>query len=199
MGRKRSLSRRMSVAEFDNGYWYAADLKAFATKLGLTGAAALRKDQVEARVRRFLETGAFPDSNTQQRAPVSRGDPDPLRMDVRIVRYVSNRATKDFIVTEASRLYGPLPKKSGAWYWLNRWREQHTAAGITYRDLVHRYIELCTTEGRLPQIPSARMNNFISDFLAAKEGTRNEAMAAWQALKKHPGPKTFAAWKKLHL
>lgn len=54
------------------------------------------------------------------------------------------------------------------------------------------------TKERLPQIPSTRMNNFISDFLAdsANQGkTRADAMQQWQALKQQGIPKTYADYQ----
>jgi hypothetical protein len=53
-------------------------------------------------------------------------------------------------------------------------------------------------QDRLPQIPSARMNNFFTDFRAdpANAGrSRTEMMTAWNALKLAKGPKTYAFYK----
>ncbi|WP_323870326.1 hypothetical protein [Xenorhabdus szentirmaii] len=52
--------------------------------------------------------------------------------------------------------------------------------------------------GRLPQIPSARMNNFISDYLSDSENQgsgKNEALKAWYELKESALPKTYQAYK----
>ena len=95
------------------------------------------------------------------------------------------------------KLCSDLPKKSGVWYWTNRWREEQLEKKrkITYLDLVQHFVQLSTQEGRLPQIPSARFNNFITDFLAANEGSRDEAKAEWEKLKSLGIPKTYIAWK----
>ena len=56
------------------------------------------------------------------------------------------------------------------------------------------------TEGRLPQIPSARMNNFITDFWAdpANAGIpRKDVLEAWNWLKAQQGPKTYAEYRRL--
>jgi hypothetical protein len=42
-----------STDEFDHGYWYAIELKAFATRVGVRRAGSLRKDQLERAVRSF--------------------------------------------------------------------------------------------------------------------------------------------------
>jgi hypothetical protein len=44
----------MTIEEFDHGYWYATELKAFAHAIGIQGASALRKDQLERAVRSVL-------------------------------------------------------------------------------------------------------------------------------------------------
>ena len=49
----------MSIDAFDSGYWYAVELKAFVRELGLTGTSSLRKDQLEAEIKHFLEYGQF--------------------------------------------------------------------------------------------------------------------------------------------
>ena len=56
------------------------------------------------------------------------------------------------------------------------------------------------TKGRLPQIPPARMNNFITDFRAdpANRGvSRDHMMQAWMWLKSQPGPNTYAEYRQL--
>jgi hypothetical protein len=67
---------------------------------------------------------------------------------------------------------------------------------VTYGDLVQQFLVLSNTKGRLPQIPSAKMNNFISDFLLAKAGNLEAARAAWQELKALDIPKTYKAWSE---
>lgn len=49
--RRTRLSRNMSIEQFDNGYWYATELKAFADKLGVPRAGQLRKNELEAVVK----------------------------------------------------------------------------------------------------------------------------------------------------
>ena len=48
---KAALSRAMTEAEFDNGYWYAEELRAFAVKEGVPAAARLRRTSSSARPR----------------------------------------------------------------------------------------------------------------------------------------------------
>ena len=51
------LSPSMTLNEFDQGYWYAAELKSFATALGVRHGSKLRKDELEASIRGFLVSG----------------------------------------------------------------------------------------------------------------------------------------------
>jgi hypothetical protein len=92
-----------------------------------------------------------------------------------------------------------LKRKSGARYLLNRWREDQIrrGTGITYGDLVKKYVELNLVEGRFAPIPTARYINFLSDYLAAeKNATRGQAIRAWKNLKKLDIPKTYKDWKR---
>ena len=190
-----ALHADMTLQQFESGYWYAVELKAFAKTLGVKGASRLRKDQLEELVRLALEGKPVEQIATRPRA-IQRAD--KLALEQPVAHYISNKATKDFILAQAQKQHPALPAKSGRWYWLNRWREQQIGQGIamTYGDLVEQMIALCTSQGRLPQIPSARFNNFISDFLAAGEGSREEACLAWEELKQQKHPKTFDAWQQ---
>jgi hypothetical protein len=42
MGKKTTLSKSMTEAEFDNGYWYATELKKFAVKVGIPSDQAIQ-------------------------------------------------------------------------------------------------------------------------------------------------------------
>ena len=162
-------------------------------------ASKLRKDELEAAIKTFLHTGkaAVP----TRRCLAKTGPPDVergLRLDMPVIYYTSNKATKNFLVTEAKKLAPGLKKKSGARYRLNRWREEQLTRGvsITYGDLVRKYVELNQTEGRFERVPVGRYINFMSDFLAREKGAdRKQAIAVWKELKRLDAPKTYAAWK----
>jgi len=195
-----TLHRRMSVEEFNNGYFYAADLKAFAREVGIAVGNS-RKIELEELIRQFLRTGKVPD-----RKPVmprkADGARDRLEPDTVVANYVDDRQTKAFLLELVHAEAPGLGRKSGQWYWLNDWRRQKQAAQarFTYRDLAVRLRELMQTEGRFPQIPAARMNNFITDFRAdpANAGiSRKDALKAWNWLKAQPGPKTYAEYRRL--
>jgi len=190
----------MSEEQFDNGYWYALEVKAFADELGIPLASRLRKDELEELIKHFLRTGEAkgPTRKSLSRSGV-RDIERGLSLKLPVVHYTSNKETKDFIVKEALKLVPNLKRKSGARYRLNRWREERIDKGIriTYEDLVKQYVRLNQLEGSFPQAPSGRYINFLSNFLAAeKNATREQAVNAWGRLKKLDIPKTYRAWKK---
>jgi len=192
----------MTEKQFDNGYWYAVEIKAFADEIGIPLAAKLRKDELEELIKHFLRTGQV---RSSRRTILSKSGVSDIKLGLHlklpVVRYTSNKQTKDFIVREAMKIAPNLKRKSGARYRLNRWREEQMANGIkiTYEDLVRKYIKLNQVEGSFPQVqvPSGRYIYFMSDFLSGEKGsTREQAMNAWRQLKKLDIPKNYRAWKK---
>ena len=194
------LRPSMSVEEFDDGYFYAVDLKAFARRLGIA-VGGRRKLELEVLIRGFLRTGTVPTGR-----PVlgrrSGEERDRLAAETIVRAYVDDKRTKAFLRGLVHARAPSLKDKSGQWYWLNDWRRTQLQAGkrITYADLGNRLLELMRTENRLPRIPAARFNNFITDFRAdpANEGkSRADALAAWEHVKSVPGPKTYEAYATL--
>lgn len=200
MKRKSKLSKSMTETQFDNGYWYAIEIKTFANEIGIPSASKLRKDELEPLIKYFLRTGEVkgPTRNSLKK-PGVKDIEKGLSLKLPVVHYTSNRETKDFILKEALRIAPGLRRKAGASYRLNRWRDEQIDRGIviTYEDLVKQYVKLNRTEGSFPQAPSGRYINFISDFLAQEtNATRDDAINAWRTLKKLNIPKDYRAWKK---
>jgi hypothetical protein len=200
MKTKSRLSRNMTVAEFDNGYWYATEIKDFAEEIGIPHSNKLRKDELEKSIKLFLQTGRI--ELPTKRSLTRSGMKDLDRgLDVRlpVINYTSNRETKEFIAREAQKIAPGLKKKSGTRYRLNRWREEQLTNGnkITYGDLVKEYVRLNQVGEPFKQIPIACYINFLSDFLKAeKHATRADALAAWKQVKRMNVPKTYHDWKK---
>jgi hypothetical protein len=197
---KPKLSKSMTVEQFDNGYWYALEIKAFADEIGIPAASRLRKDELEELIKHFLRTRHIknPPRKLLSRSVV-RDVEKGLTLELPVVSYTNDKETKDFVVQEALKIEPKLKRKSGARYRLNRWREQQIDNGIkiTYRDLVRQYVRLNQVQGNFPQAPSGRYINFLSDFLAGeKNPTRERALKAWHQLKKAEIPKNYREWKK---
>jgi hypothetical protein len=190
----------MTLSQFENGYWYATQLKDFGKAIGIPAAGKLRKDELEQAIRSFLATGKAR-SPTQRNLSnsgikdVERG----LSLELEVVRYTNDRETKAFLDREAQKRVPGLKRKSGVRYRFNRWREEQLTQGVklTYRDLVEEYVRLNQTQ-RFAQIPQARYINFLSDFLAAEQGaTHEQAVKAWKKLKSLDVPKTYRAWARM--
>ncbi len=195
------LTPSMSLAQFDNGYWYVAELKEFAETIGIPKAGRLRKDELEKAIKTFLATGRV--KSPTARSLVSSGPKDVergLRPDLEVLVYTSDKETKDFLEREARKLSPRYKRRSGARYRLNRWREEQLTKGarITYGDLVAEYVRLSEAKESFARVPHGRYINFVADFLAAEKGvTRERVVEAWKELKTLDIPKTYRAWAEL--
>jgi hypothetical protein len=192
------LSASMTLTQFDNGYWYATELKEFAETIGIPSAGKLRKDELEKAIKLFLKSGKA--KNPAKRNLSMSGIKDierGLRPDLPVALYTNDKATKDFLERETQKLAPGLKRKSGVRYRLNRWREERLVKGVklTYGDLVKEYVRLNQTREDFAQIPIRCYVNFMSDFFAAQKGaTRAQAMNAWRKLKTLDIPKDYRSW-----
>ena len=168
------LAPSMTVTEFDNGYWYATDLKKFAHALSIKTASTLRKDQLEQAIRQFLRTGRVPPASRKARIAGERDVDLGLRLDRIVVRYTNDPETKAFLEREAEKLSPSYRRRSGARYRLNRWREDQLARArpITYRDLVKAYVRLSAPSAEYAPIPSTRYLRFLGDSCATSRMPR---------------------------
>jgi len=195
---KTKLSTSMTLTEFDNGYWYATELKEFAEAIGIPSATRLRKDELEKAIKYHLATGKI--ENPTRRSLATSGAKDVtrgLRLDLPVVVYTNDKETKEFLEREAQSLAPGMKRKSGVRYRLNRWREEQLMRGVklTYEDLVREYVRLNQTKEPFEHIPHGRYINFVSDFMAAEKGaTRDQATRAWEKLKTLDVPKTYLSW-----
>ena len=199
--KRRTLSAAMTLRAFDNGYWYATGLRAFAVKMRIPQASKLRKDQLEAAIKNLLfARGAKAAAISVTPKPGPRDVDRGLRVDLPVVHYTSNKETKLFIEREAAKIQPGFKRASGTRYLLNRWREEQIAAGrrITYRDLVIQAIALNKTKRGPLRVEHARYINFISDYMAGNQGaSHDDAVRAWHEVRAMDAPKTYAAWARL--
>ena len=190
----------MTVTQFENGYWYATEIKAFASTIGIPSANRLRKDELEKAIKLFLETGKIK-SPTKRSLSIS-GTKDVergLSLDLPVVAYTNDKETKEFLERESQKRVPGLKRKSGTRYRFNRWREEQLANGVTltYGDLVDEYVRLNQSKAPFAQIPIDCYVNFVSDFLAAEKGaTRERAVKAWEKVKALDAPKNYRSWAR---
>ena len=199
MAGKSKLSAAITKSEFDNGYWYAEELREFAVGMKIPLAAKLRKDQLEAAIKNtlFKEKKRIAPISMKPKAPrdLDRG----LRLDLPVVHYTSNKETKAFIEDEARKIQPGFKRAPGTRYLLNRWREEQIAAGrsITYRDLILQAIALNSSKVGPLRAEHGRYMNFISDYMANNKGASHaNAVRAWHEVKAMDAPKTYAVWSK---
>ena len=195
------LRRNMTEEEFDNGYWYAEELKAFAKDIGIPSTSVLRKDELERSIKHFFKTGkksTLVKRNLKKEAAkdVHLG----LTLNRAVVNYTNDSETKGFIIREAKKKDPDFRERSGARYRLNRWREEQLSKGrcIVYGDLVDQFVSLNKGDRKYDRIASARYINFLSDYLREIPGsTLPDAIEAWNMLKSKNVPKTFSGWMQL--
>ena len=190
----------MTLADFDNGYWYASELRVFAETIEIPSASKLRKDELEIAIKTFLKTGkaTLPTKRSLSRTGTKDVDKG-LRLDLPLALYTNDRETKDFLEREAQKIAPGLKRRSGSRYRFNRWREEQLAKGVelTYRDVVEEYVRLNRPTERFERIPHGRYINFVSDFLASEKGsTRRQAIEAWEELKTMEVPKDYRSWAR---
>jgi hypothetical protein len=190
----------MTLAQFENGYWYATELKTFAETIGIPHASKLRKDELEHAIKFFIRTGKIKSSSRKNFSASDTKDVERgLSLDLPVVVYTNDNETKAFLEREAQKLTPGLKRKSGARYRLNRWREEQLIQGVklTYEGLVKEYVRLNQTSGPFAQIPYDCYINFMSDFLAGEKGaTKEQAIRAWKKLKTLDVPKNYRSWVK---
>lgn len=196
---RNKLTKSITEKEFDNGYWYADEIRSFAKEIGITNSNKLRKDELEQLIKYYIRTGQV--KKPERKNIVKNGKKDietGLSASLPIINYTSNKQTKNFIKTEADKLAPGLKIRSGVWYRLNRWRDEQITKGkeITYGDLVNQFIQLNQTEEKFEKIAVGRYINFLSDFLAnEQDAIKEEAIKAWKQLKKLDIPKSYKSWK----
>lgn len=200
MAKKIKLTKEITEQEFDNNYWYAVEIKSFAKDIGIPNSSKLRKDELETVIKNYLRNGKIDIINRIILKP--KGEEDfklGLNHNLPVINYINNKTTMSFIEEEAQKVNPAIKKRSGAWYRLNRWREEQITNGkyLTYGDLIKKYIQLNESEEPFERIPSTRYLNFLSDYLAnEKDATREAGIKAWKQLKKINIPKDYKSWKR---
>ncbi|MBA3873068.1 MAG: hypothetical protein H0X30_28375 [Anaerolineae bacterium] len=201
MTKKIKLTKDITEQEFDNGYWYADEIKAFAKELGIAHSSKLRKDELEKLIKTFIRTGKIESAPRKNLIPKGIKDYKVgLALSLPIHNYTSNKETKHFIEQQALKIKPTLKEKSGTRYRLNRWREEQITDGkkITYGDLVNEYIRMNESTEAFQKIPQVRYINFLAAYLAhEKDATRDDAIKAWKQLKELDVPKDYASWKRI--
>ncbi|SRR6266700_643249 len=112
MATRTKLSRSMTVAQFDNGYWYATEIKHFAKAIGIPSASKLRKDELEKAIKLFLQTkrAESPTKRILSKSGI-RDIEKGLRLTLPVVNYTSNRENQGFRCEGSKKTCARLRKK----------------------------------------------------------------------------------------
>ncbi|MBX2922174.1 MAG: hypothetical protein KF746_08280 [Chitinophagaceae bacterium] len=200
MTKRIKLAKNITEKEFDNGYWYADEIKVFAKQIGIANSSKLRKDELEPLIKFYLRTGKIKNSSRQNVVKTGIKDADiGLTTSLPINNYTNNNQTKNFIIAEAQKTVPNLTIKSGVWYRINRWRDEQATAGkkITYGDLIDQFVTLNQTDGKFKKVAVTRYINFLSDYLVNEKGaTRQQAINEWKKLKTMDIKKDYKSWKQ---
>src|SRR5258705_14020013 len=97
MFKKPKLSKSMTKQQFNNGYWDAVEIKAFADEIGIPLASRLRKDELEKLIKHFLRTGKVKSPTRKKLSKSGIRDVEKgRRLKLPVVSYSSNKETKEF-------------------------------------------------------------------------------------------------------
>jgi SAP domain-containing new25/Domain of unknown function (DUF6434) len=196
------LTPQISLYDFHNHYWYLKELSAFCRKYGL--ATSGQKLDLVARIEAFLTTG--------------RRDPEPGRAPARTRSHAAERmrpitldtrVTDDYKCDAETRSFfkSVIGKHFHFTAHLQRFRREQQRKGVplTYGDLVREW--LAEQERRKnPDYKSKitrswEYNQFVRDFMADKPRNTgvglSEAAQAWNTIRVHRGPHTYAEYLRL--
>lgn len=95
MTKKGKLTKDITETEFDNGYWYADEIKTFAKEIGVPESSKLRKDELEKLIKIFLRTGKVKCSNRKNIQKSGIKDLEKgLSNSLQIINYTSTNRQK---------------------------------------------------------------------------------------------------------
>ncbi len=194
------LSQSMTIDQFNNGYWYARDLKRFAKEIGIPSSSTLRKDELENLIKSYLKTGEVP--KLKRKNSDSKGPKDSeigLRPDLPVKHFTNNNETWNFLNEQAKKINPEFVRRDGTKYRLNRWRDEQLSQGkpINYGDLAKAYVKINDTNEPRKRIQGSYYMYFLEDYMKNEQNAkRKDGIKAWHKLKKMNLPKTYADWKK---
>ncbi len=191
----------MTVCQFENGYWYAVELKKFAKQIGIKNSSRLRKDELEKLIKSYLKTGKITPGIRKPQGQTEPKDAElGLSTKLLVIRFVNNKETWRFLELEAKKIDPKFRRKSGTKYRLNRWRDDQLVKGnpITYGDLVKSYVEINNSKEPRKRIEGTYYMYFLEDYMKNEPNAKREnGIKAWHELKEMNVPKTYRDWKAM--
>lgn len=181
------LDKDINVKDFRNFYWLKGELQAFCRESGISASGS--KVEITNRIAVFLETGEI-------QKPIRKRSSSPKGVKL-------EELSLDTVITENHRcsqvvrafFQSVIPKFHFSTYIQNYFKK---SVGKTYRDVVDAWYE----EEERKKDPSYKKqigaqfeyNQFTRDYFADpnnKDKTREDAIAAWNAIKVLPGSNKY--------
>ena len=180
------LKKDLDVQDFLSYYWLKEELQVFCRENGMSAAGS--KMEITDRIAAFLQTGEINKPAKKRKSP-SKDVLSELNLDTVITE--NHRCSQ----TVRAFFKSVIPKFHFSTYIQNYFKEN---AGKTYRDVVHAWYE----EEERKKNPSYKKqigsqfeyNQFTRDYFADpknKGSNREEAIKAWNVLKKLPGSNKY--------
>lgn len=195
------LHKNMTISQFNNGYWYAVQLKKFAKEIGIENSSRLRKDELEKLIKIYLQTGKITQAKRKVIPLTAQKDSDiGLSSNLKINCFTNNDVTWKFLHDEARKIDTDFSLQSGTKYRLNRWRDDQLIQGnaITYGDLAQAFVHINNSKKTRKRIEGTYYMYFLDDYLKNEpNATHAEAIEAWHALKTMNIPKTYKDWNSV--
>ncbi|MBU8771638.1 DUF6434 domain-containing protein [Cytobacillus oceanisediminis] len=180
------LRKDLDVQDFLSYYWLKEELQVFCRENRMSAAGS--KKEITDRIAAFLQTGEINKPAKKKKSP-SKDVLSELNLDTVITEnHRSSQTVRAFFKSV-------IPKFHFSTYIQNYFKEN---AGKTYRDVVHAWYE----EEERKKNPSYKKqigsqfeyNQFTRDYFADpknKGSNREEAIKAWNVLKKLPGSNKY--------
>ena len=177
------LKKDLNVKDFRNFYWLKEELQTFCRENGMSTSGS--KMEITDRIAAFLLTGEIQKPLKKRKSPSKEVISTDLNLDTVITEnHRCSQTVRAFFKSE-------IPKFHFSTYIQNYFREN---VGKTYRDVVNTWYgeeERKKDSSYKKQIgPQFEYNQFIRDYFADpknKGENREEAIKAWNKIKKLPG------------
>lgn len=187
MKKKPSLNTEISIADFEDFYWYKEELVDFCRLENLDKRGG--KLELTSRIEKFLKTG-LRDSHTEQALKSSRFDWNTEKLTT------ETEITDNYKNTENVRAF--FKNQIGDRFKFNvqfmNWMK--SAQGKTLEDAIKQWIlitdEMRTDKSHKQIAPQFEYNTYIRDFMKDNpDKTMQEAIGYWKRKKSQPGDNKY--------
>lgn len=191
---ERDFSKDMSVTQFDNHYWYQAELQNICRKYGLSAAGT--KAKLAARIRQFLLGEIAPDQRQSHTAARKKRELGEITLNTRLLPdgFKFNQQARQFFAAYYGKQTFSFTKEMAV---ALRDAERRGDHDMTVADLLDVY------EGKKkidnPDERSYQWNQFVKDFnsdpLSRRIAKNRMKVAAvlWRKVRDNPGEKRYSS------